>query len=402
MAVAFLPGERPRPEWLRQHPGAWVAAVATVCFGAFMGQLDASIVALTYRPIGAHFGAGLGVVQWVSLGYLLTLGGLLVPVGRASDRLGRKRVYLWGFVLFTVASLGCALAPSLAALVSLRVLQGAGAAMLQANSIALVATSAPAPRLRLALGVQAAAQALGLALGPTLGGLVVQTIGWRWVFALNVPVGVVAIVAGRYLLPRTRLPEGEPPGRLREVVRVPGMLSGATGAMLTYALLFGPIVLVPTVLQAHGMSALGAGLVTAAQPAGFALAAATGERLLPGRWTAAARCLAGLAVAAAGLGVLLLAGPHAGWCAAALAVTGAGLGLFAPANNAAIMAATPQRAAGIAGGLVNTARAGGTAVGVAVVAATVGTLANGRLPILIMLGLAALAVPTLRRLGSST
>ena len=400
--MAFLPGERPRPDWLREHPRAWLAAVATVCFGAFMGQLDASIVALTYRPIGAEFRAGLAVVQWVSLGYLLTLGTLLVPVGRASDRLGRKRVYLWGFVLFTAASLGCALAPNLAALVALRVLQGMGAAMLQANSIALVATSAPAARLRLALGVQASAQALGLALGPTVGGLVVQTIGWRWVFALNVPVGVVAIVAGRYLLPRTRLVDGEPPGRLREVIRAPGVLPGAAGALLTYALLFGPIVLVPTLLQGHGMSALGAGLVTAAQPAGFALAAATGERLLPRAWGGTGRCLAGLAVAAAGLGALVGAGAHPGGCAVALAITGAGLGLFTPANNAAIMAAVAPRAAGMAGGLVNTARAGGTAVGVAVVAATVGTLANGRLPIVILLGLTALAALTVRRLGSST
>ena len=400
--MAFLPGERPRPEWLREHPGAWIAAVATVCFGAFMGQLDASIVALTYRPIGTEFRAGLGVVQWVSLGYLITLGALLVPVGRASDRLGRKRVYLWGFLLFTAASLGCALAPNLAALVGLRVLQGTGAARLQANSIALVATSAPVQRLRLALGVQAAAQALGLALGPTVGGLVVQTIGWRWVFAINVPVGVVAIVAGRFLLPRTRLTEGEPHGQVREVVRAPGVLAGSAGALLTYALLFGPIVLVPTVLQQHGMSALGAGLVTAAQPAGFALAAATGERLLPHGWATTARCLTGLAVAAAGLGLLLIVGPHAGGYAAALAVTGVGLGVFTPANNAAIMAAVAPRAAGIAGGLVNTARAGGTAVGVAVVAASVGTLSNGRLAIAILLGLAALAALTLRRLGSST
>ena len=205
MSTDFLAGERPRPAWLRHNPRAWLAATATVCFGGFMGQLDASVVALTYHEIGRSFAAGLELVQWVSLSYLIALAALLVPLGRLSDRLGRKRVYLWGFGLFTVSSVGCALAPSLLVLVLLRAAQGTGAAMLQANSIALVSTAAPAGRLRTALGIQAAAQAIGLAVGPTVGGLVVGSIGWRWVFALNVPVGVVAMVAGRYLLPRTRI-----------------------------------------------------------------------------------------------------------------------------------------------------------------------------------------------------
>src|SRR5579875_1513326 len=122
-ATRFVRGERPRPDWLRRHPRAWVAAVATVCFGAFMGQLDASIVALTYHSIGADFHAGLPDVQWVSLSYLIALGALLVPVGRLSDRLGRKRVYLWGFGAFTAASAACAASGSLGMLVGLRAVQ---------------------------------------------------------------------------------------------------------------------------------------------------------------------------------------------------------------------------------------------------------------------------------------
>ena len=95
-------------------------------------------------------------VQWVSLAYLLALVALLVPVGRWSDRLGRKLVYLYGFVCSLRASAACGLAPTLSVLIGLRVVQAAGAAMLQANSVALVATSAPAGRRRAALGVQAA------------------------------------------------------------------------------------------------------------------------------------------------------------------------------------------------------------------------------------------------------
>jgi MFS family permease len=168
-----------------------------------MGQLDASIVTLTYRPLSTEFGASLAAVQWVSLAYLLALATLLIPVGRLADAHGRKLMYLYGFVIFTVASAACGLAPRLSALIAFRIVQGAGAALLQANSVALVTTSAPPGRARAALGVQGAAQAIGLALGPTVGGLLVSTLGWRWVFGINVPVGVVAVAAAVYLLPRT-------------------------------------------------------------------------------------------------------------------------------------------------------------------------------------------------------
>src|SRR5579859_1287500 len=120
------------------------------------------------------------------------------------DAVGRKLVYTNGFVVFTVASAACGLAPSLDLLILLRLVQALGAAMLQANSVALVTTSAPKHRMRFALGIQAGAQSLGLALGPTLGGLLTSTAGWRAVYWVNVPVGVVAVVTGRYLLPRTR------------------------------------------------------------------------------------------------------------------------------------------------------------------------------------------------------
>jgi len=148
--VVMLLREAARPAVVREH---WLApwfAVATVCFGAFMGQLDASIVTLAFPALQRQFAVGLAGVQWVSLAYLLALVALLVPVGRWSDRVGRKLVYLCGFVLFTVASAGCGLAWSLGALIALRLLQAAGAAMLQANSVALVATNARPGRRRAA------------------------------------------------------------------------------------------------------------------------------------------------------------------------------------------------------------------------------------------------------------
>jgi MFS family permease len=390
-------GERARPDWLRANPRAWIAAVVTVCFGAFMGQLDASVVALTYHSIGHDFGAGLGTVQWISLTYLAALGLLLVPIGRVSDRIGRKRMYLWGFGVFTLASAACALAPSLPALAALRAVQGAGAAMLQANSVAIVATAAPRRHLRRALGLQAAAQAVGLALGPTLGGLIVQTVGWRWVFALNVPVGVLAIVAGRYLLPRTRLDTGRRGGALREVLGRGRVAAGLVGALLAYLLLFGPIVLVPSVLQAHGGTPLAAGLTVASLPVGFALGALFGERILPRQWSAGRRCLAGVALTAGGLVGLLMSGRGEAGCGAALAAVGLGLGLFTPVNNAMVMSAAPARAAALTGGLVSAARAAGTALGTILVAGTVTLAANGAVSTWALLGVAVAAAATIPR-----
>src|SRR4051812_12789388 len=133
--VNALLRERPRPARVRNHPSAWHLAVLTVCFGAFMGQLDASITTLAYPALRTEFHASLSAVSWVSLSYLLTLTLLLVPVGRVSDALGRKLFYVYGFAVFTAASAACALAPTLDALIAFRVVQALGAAMLQANSI---------------------------------------------------------------------------------------------------------------------------------------------------------------------------------------------------------------------------------------------------------------------------
>src|ERR1700752_5018319 len=163
--------EPPRPAVVRESRLAPWLAVGVVCFGAFMGQLDASIVTITFPAMERDFGVPVAAVQWVSLIYLLGLVALLAPAGRLGDAVGRKLVYTYGFAVFPVGSAACGLTPSLGALVLLRLVQSVGAAMLQSNSVALVTTSAPKDRMRFALGVQAGAQANGLAPGPTPGGL---------------------------------------------------------------------------------------------------------------------------------------------------------------------------------------------------------------------------------------
>ncbi|MEV5985483.1 MFS transporter [Streptomyces sp. NPDC052051] len=452
---ALLVAERPRPEGVRSWPHAWWLAVGTVCFGAFMGQLDASIVTLTYGSLRTEFHTSLAAVEWVSLAYLLTLVALLVPAGRLADAHGRKLLYLYGFAVFTVASAACGFAPTLLALTAFRVVQAAGAALMQANSVALVTTSAPRARMRSALGVQAAAQALGLALGPTVGGALVSTLGWRWVFWVNVPVGIVALVGGHYLLPRTRArtrvarfdwpgfallgfattsalmalsaASGLPvPGwgvavlcgaaalagwgfvrRQRRtsaplldlaLLRVRTVAFGLVGALSGYLVLFGPLVLVPVVLTARGSSDLTAGLTLTALPAGFALAATVGDRLLPRGLPDRRRCLAGACVFTLAVAGLLVVPLTAGPLVPVLALTGLGLGTFTPANNAMIMGAIPARTSGTGGGLVNMARGLGTALGVALVTFALhlsggtGTEAGARWAATALLAAAALAV----------
>jgi MFS family permease len=400
-AVTFVRGERARPDWIREHPKAWVAAVASVCIGAFIGQLDSSIVALTYHRISADLGAPLSVVQWVSLSYLIALAICLVPVGAISDRLGRKRVYLWGFVVFGLSSLTCALAPNLAILTSMRAVHGAGAAMLQANSVAIVTTSVPRSRMRTALGIQAAGQATGLAIGPTIGGLIVQSAGWRWVLVVNVPLAAIGLVAGRYLLPRTRLQPGRvsvPLGRrVADFLHVPAVPQRLVAAMLGYLLLFGPIVLVPIVLQDNGVSAARAGLIVAALAVGFALAASSADALLPKRWTPMQRCLLGVVLLLGGLVEMFVVGAHGAALVPGLVLTGIGTGVFTPANNALIMGSISPFSSGLAGGMVNTARALGTAAGTFVITMALSIWGGLRPAMLVLIVLGVLTAATLYR-----
>jgi MFS family permease len=421
--------EQARPAAVRESRRAPWLAVGVVCFGAFMGQLDASIITITFPAMERDFGVPVAAVQWVSLIYLLGLIAMLAPAGRLGDAAGRKLVYTYGFAVFTVASAACGLAPSLGVLVLLRLVQAAGAAMLQSNSVALVTTSAPKDRMRFALGVQAGAQAVGLAVGPTLGGLLTSTVGWRAVYWVNVPVGVVAIVAGRYLLPRTRQfsrPETfDWPGTLLLVAATSALLlvlSAASGLSLPawlaalaavlglasafafirrevtaehplipvwllrsgplargmaaaacgYLTLFGPLVLIPQVLPqvlGHGSGGEArTGLLLSALPLGFGVAALFGDTILPRAWTDGQRGCAGALLTCAVMGASIFMPVTATTAVAQLALAGLGLGIFVPANNTAIMRSAADSSASLLGGLVNMARGTGTTLGICLMA----------------------------------
>jgi EmrB/QacA subfamily drug resistance transporter len=183
-------------------------ALVVIAAAVFMANLDLWIVNVAFVDIARNLGGSLGDVSWVLNAYAVTLAALLVPAGRLGDRIGHRRVFVWGVALFTVASLLCAAAPDLGTLVAMRVLQAAGAAAQLPTSLALLLAATPPARRANATRAWAAVGAVAAVCGPVFGGLLVAA-SWRWVFLVNLPIGVFAAVAGARRLPH-------PPARTRE------------------------------------------------------------------------------------------------------------------------------------------------------------------------------------------
>ncbi len=167
--------------------------LSAVSLGTFMATLDGSIVNISLPKIQQAFGVNLSAVEWIVVAYLLVIGALLLPFGRLGDIVGYKWVYLSGFTLFAGASALCGSSQSVWILVGFRALQGIGAAMLQAMGPAIVTHTFGSRERGKALGLNSVSVSIGLSLGPALGGLLTEFGSWRWIFFVNVPVGVIAI-----------------------------------------------------------------------------------------------------------------------------------------------------------------------------------------------------------------
>jgi EmrB/QacA subfamily drug resistance transporter len=176
----------PRPK------GAAWALIAT-SLPMFMVAVDNLVVTNALTVIADDLNTRQSGLQWVVNGYILAFAGLLLAGAALGDRIGRRRVFVWGIGLFTVASAACALADSAGALVAARVVQGAGAAAVLPVSLTLAVASVDARHRPLAVGVWGGVNGLGIALGPMAGGLVTQGLDWHWIFWINVPVGIVAL-----------------------------------------------------------------------------------------------------------------------------------------------------------------------------------------------------------------
>ncbi len=177
----------------KRTPSKWLTMIAA-CFGLLMLYIDLFIVNVALPTIGHEFRAPLGTVSWTISGYVLMIGVLPMGMGRLGDLWGQRAMYLAGLVIFSIASLACGLAPNITALIVFRVIQGVGAAIMTPGTLAIIIRAFPPRQHGLAIGIYGGISGLGLIAGPVLGGLLVQGENWRWIFFVNVPLGVVALV----------------------------------------------------------------------------------------------------------------------------------------------------------------------------------------------------------------
>ncbi|HEX8908757.1 MAG TPA: MFS transporter, partial [Anaeromyxobacteraceae bacterium] len=200
------PGPPPRaPAGASAEPARspWLGFSA-VAVGTFMATLDGSIVNVALPTLRRELRAALSGVEWVVTAYLLVISVALLTAGRLGDLLGHRRVYVGGMLLFTLGSGLCGLAPGLDVLVAARAVQALGACAMMAMGPAVVTAIFPAHQRGRALGSVASVVALGLTAGPPLGGLIVQQLSWRWIFFVNLPVGVAGAVWAARALPAAR------------------------------------------------------------------------------------------------------------------------------------------------------------------------------------------------------
>jgi len=409
--------------------------IAVTAVAYFMVTLDTLVVVTALPTIHRDLGGSVEILQWTINAYNMAFAAGIITAAALGDRWGRRRVYTAGLGIFTVASAACALAPTTATLIAFRAVQGAGAAIIVPLGLTLLTSAFPAERRGAVVGIWGGIAGLGVAAGPLEGGVVTQGLSWHWIFWVNVPIGLVAMVAARIVLPETR--------GVRTRLDVPALVFVAAGvASLVWGLVQGPTAgwnsgRVLTALIG-GVALLGAFVWWEARTAEpmiplrlfrsvsfsgavttqFLMAAsiyaaafimsdyfqfgrgdsplATGLRFLP--WTATPLIVApiagaafdrlgarrlvvpGLLMQAAGFAVIVhLATTDAGYGAYVLPfiVAGVGISMSLPCVPAAALNAAPEQFLGKAAGVVNTMQLFGATFGVAI--ATVVFNARGSL-----------------------
>ena len=400
-----------------------------IALGVIMATLDASVVNIALPTLQRTLHAGLSTVEWVALAYSLTLTGLLLAAGRFADAHGQRKTYGAGLLLFTLASVLCGLAPTVGALIGLRVAQGVGAALVAANGSALLVQAFPLEERGRALGAFGAMVGVGLAIGPPLGGLLVAHASWRWIFFINLPLGLLAwsllqkrvpidVLSGSaariavvqpllwalglagLMLALTRGPESGWTDPLVLVCAASGVLllgaflavqSGSKAPLLPLDLVAGPLgaavsltflgqILsisvgfhMPLVLEeTGGFTAAQSGAWLAVLPVAALFCAPLAGRLAD-RLGARTLTVTGMALTAFGMWLLANLGamPAGARLACGLMLIGIGQGLFAVPNASALLSLVPAERLGFASGLQSTTRNLGLAAGVAFTGAMV-------------------------------
>jgi len=385
-----------------------------VFLGSFMALLDASVVSVALPTIQRELHAGFTDLQWIVDGYTVALAAAILTGGTLGDRYGRKRIYLGGLAVFTLASLACGLAPTLGLLVAARVLQGVSAAAVIPGGLALLAHAYPQPRERARmLGAWGGVAGCALVIGPLIGGPITDAFGWPAIFLLNLPVGVFAVFAGRRGLDESSDPAHgalDLPGQLLGAlwigaftyaviasdpvfavvgglglaaflvvelraphpmlpIRLFGQFRFATSIFTSFVIGFAcyplPVLLAVYLQQAWGSTASATGVQMLPYVVANAVLAFFSGRLA-GRFTAERVLPIGLAITAAGSFAFLLvdtASPY--WLLSVpLTLSGVGLGLSITPTNVVGLAGLPTQRTGTASGTVNAARQVGMALGV--------------------------------------
>jgi DHA2 family multidrug resistance protein-like MFS transporter len=419
-ALSSAAGGPVEPDGLPTPRRYW--SVLAIALAMTLAVLDSAIANVALPTIARDLHASAAASIWVVNAYQLAIVIALLPLAALGEIVGYRRVYLAGVVLFTAASLGCALSRSMDALALARIVQGFGAAGIMSVNGALVRFTYPQARLGHAIGINAMVVSVSAAVGPTVASAILSVAPWPWLFGVNVPIGLAAILVATFALPHTPRADRRFDWRsaLLNAATFGLLISGAevwgrgfaktgafevaaglaAGAALMFRELPRPAPLVPFDLlripifglsvatsvcsftaqmlayvslpfyfQTLGHSAVETGLLMTPWPVAVGVAAPIAGWLAD-RWPAGLLGAIGLSIMALGLGLLALLPAHAGvvdivW---RMAVCGLGFGFFQSPNNRAMMASAPRRRAGAAGGMLSTARLIGQTTGAASVA----------------------------------
>lgn len=433
----------------------WLVLIA-VAMAIFLGTIDGSIVNIALPTLADEFDTSFGVVQWVSLGYLLTQATLTLWFGRLGDMIGKKPIFTVGFGIFTLFSVLAGLSPTIVFLILARVFQAIGAAMIFAMGFAITTEAFPPSERGKALGINGSMVSLGIIIGPVLGGLIIDAANWRWIFLVNLPIGIIGTITAIKFVPNTKpdgkqrfdwmgaglffvaflsllgaLTYGQEAGFSDPLV-VGGLLLavGASGAFIAVELrvdqpmvdlslfrssdlsvnlftgflqfvsIAGLLILLPFYLtDTLGYSTREAGLLLAAVPITLGvLAPLSGS--LSDRLGTRPVTIAGLVVTLVGYVIARFVYGVDTTAVAFIAVgliVGAGIGLFQSPNNSAILGSVPRERLGITSGMLTINRISGQIVGIAVV----GTIWATRTSIYAGGGTAESADPVYQAMGLS-
>ena len=331
-------------------------ALVSLSLSMLLASLGTSIANVGLPALAQDFNAAFHAVQWVVLAYLLAITAVIVSAGSLGDRLGRRRLLLAGLLLFTVACGLCGAAPSLEWLIGARTLQGLGAAIMMAMTLGMVGDTVTRDRTGRVMGLLGTMSAVGTAMGPSVGGLLLSLWGWRALFLVGVPLGLVAAALAARYLPvdqHTRTPS--PRGAFWSPLRDPALRAGLVMSALVAAVIMATFVVGPFYLsRGLGLDPASTGLAMAVGPC---VAAATGvpagrltDRLGSQRMT-----LAGLSLLLCGALLLALASGLPGYLASLIILT-TGYSLFQAANNTAVMSEIDSARRGTVSGLLNLSR----------------------------------------------